>query len=96
MPNNLFNISKERKKFRNLLTAIKSTEHEYFTDYWWIKPGFCRVGSKLGHCKKTKFEPGRATAQHVILLLPSSIDNISSVIFIGLRRRYLRLWHHIL
>ena len=29
---------------------------------------------------KTKFEPGRVTAQHIVLLLPSLIDNIYFVI----------------
>ena len=25
----------------------------YCTDLqWWIEPGFCRIGSKSGHCKK--------------------------------------------
>ena len=41
---------------------------------------------------KTKFEPGRVTAQRVILLLPSLINNIYFVICIGL----IPSWHLIL
>ena len=43
---------------------------------------------------KTKFEPGRVTAQRVILLLPNLIDIIYFVICIGLIQSYLRLTFH--
>ena len=44
---------------------------------------------------KTKFEPVRATAQRVILLLPSLINNIYFVICIRLIQSYLRLRFHL-
>ena len=40
---------------------------------------------------KNKFEPGRVTAERVILLLPSLINNIYFAIYIGLMRSYLKL-----
>ena len=51
---------------------------------------------KIGSLQKNKFEPGWVTAQHVILLLPSLIDNIYFVICIGLIQSYLWLLQLIL
>ena len=45
---------------------------------------------------KTEFEPGRVTAQRIILLLPSLSKNIYFVICIELIQSYLRLWDLIL
>ena len=51
---------------------------------------------KIGSLQTNKFEPGRVTVQRVLLLLPSLINNIYFVIYIGLIKSYLRLWHLIL
>ena len=46
---------------------------------------------KIGLLQKTEFEPGRVTAQRVILLLPSLIDNTHFIICIGPIPSYLKL-----
>ena len=46
---------------------------------------------KILSLQKTKFEPGRVTAQRVILMLRSLINHIYFVICIGLIRSYLKL-----
>ena len=48
---------------------------------------------KIGSLQKTDFQPGRVTAQRVILLLPSLINNIYFVICIGLILSY-SLYQH--
>ena len=45
---------------------------------------------KIRSLQRTNFEPGRVTAQHVILLLPNLIDNIYFVICIGLIQSYFK------
>ena len=49
---------------------------------------------KIESLQKNVFEPGRVTAQRVILLLPSLINNIYFVICIELIQSYLRLTSH--
>ena len=56
-----------------------------------LKQNFAGSGQNRVTAKKNKFELGRVTAQRVILLLRSLINNIYLAICIGLIRSYLRL-----
>ena len=59
-----------------------------------LSQDFVGSGQNRVTAKKTKFELGRVTAQRVILLLPSLIDNIYIVICVGLIQSDFRLTSH--
>ena len=72
------------------VVSIHTVNKNYIVASGGLSQDFVGSGQHRVTAKK-RVEPGRVTAQRVILLLPSLINNIYFVICIGLIQSYLRL-----